>query len=407
LTNGAPTSSRPAVFPRLLGVVAVGIATLGIAILLGLRIPGTGASARATSGPSASSTVPSLAPTGAASAAPTATPVPTPEPTPVLVPAPLTGVLVSPEDAMRHPIAVMIDDHVDARPQSGFNAASIVWQAPAEGGIPRYMLFFGERLPAKLGPVRSAREYYIDWAAEWRAVYVHHGGSPQALATLASSKGRGAWVYNGDGFRYEGTYLLRERTRPAPHNLYTRADLLTGMSRAVGAKDGPLDPVWRFAGDASTAARPDGGRIVVEYPYETVTYRYDASRNAYLRYIDGSMKAQVDAADGQVVAPKNVVILRMRFGPLNDGHPEKKRLEAADVGSGVAYIATNGRTIKGTWRKASSTAPTLLFDSAGRPVTLTRGQTFVQVIALSYGFTIRDGVVPRGGEWSGSRPTDR
>ena len=77
------------------------------------------------------------------------------------------------------PIAVMIDDLSAARPQSGLSSASVVWQAPAEGGIPRYMAIFQETLPKNIGPVRSSRYYYIAWAAEWRAVYAHAGGSPR------------------------------------------------------------------------------------------------------------------------------------------------------------------------------------------------------------------------------------
>ena len=60
-----------------------------------------------------------------------------------------------------------------------------MWHAPAEGGVPRYMLIFQDQIPEAVGPIRSARQYYIQWAAEWDAMYVHHGGSPQAQATLA------------------------------------------------------------------------------------------------------------------------------------------------------------------------------------------------------------------------------
>jgi hypothetical protein len=95
-----------------------------------------------------------------------------------------------------------------------------------------------------------------------------------------------------------------------------------------------------------------------------------------------------------VVAPKNVVVLRMAFGPLNDGHPEYHRLEAHDVGEGTAYISTDGITVKGTWKKASQTAPTLLFGPDGKKVTLTAGQTFVEVIALTYDLNIVDGQEP-------------
>ena len=102
---------------------------------------------------------------------------------------------------------------------------------------------------------------------------------------------------------------------------------------------------------------------------------------------------QVDRGTNKRVGPKNVVILVMRFGPLNDGSP-KHRLEADFIGSGVAYIATNGTTVKGTWRKKSLTAPTLLYGPDKKPVTLTRGQTFVQVVQTGTKLTIKDGKVP-------------
>jgi hypothetical protein len=310
------------------------------------------------------------------------------------VPAPLTGLLVNPDAAERQPIAVMMDDLSPARPQSGFNSASIVWHAPAEGGIPRYMLIFQDQVPKSVGPVRSSREYYIEWAAEWQAMYVHAGGSPQALETLAA-KGHGQWVYNADEFRWGGSgYLWRTTDRFPPHNVYTDGKHLRALAKRLGAADGPLEPVWTFAPDAAPDLRPRGGTIRVDYPTESITYRYDARTNAYVRYINGSRRSQVDRADGKVVAPKNVVILRMAFGPLNDGHPQKHRLEAQDVGKGVAWIATNGHTVKGQWRKASPTAPTLLYGPDGRLVTLTAGQTFVQVLQFGYTFAINDGEPP-------------
>jgi hypothetical protein len=314
----------------------------------------------------------------------------------VLVPAPLTGLPVSPEAAIQHPIAVMIDDHRDARPQAGFNAAAVVWQAPAEGGIPRYMLIFQDSLPAAVGPVRSARQYYIEWASEWTAVYVHAGGSPEALATLRS-KGRGQLVWNADEFRYGGTYLWRVKDRAAPHNVFSDGEQLRALAAEVGAADGPIEPAWTFGPALAGEARPVGTTLTVTYPYETITYRYDALRNRYLRYVDGATEPQLDAADGQAVAPANVVILRMRFGSLNDGHPEKHRLDADDIGSGEAIVSTNGRIIRGTWSKDSITGATLLFDLDGAPITLTAGQTFVQVIALSYVYEVSEGAVPHDG----------
>ena len=314
---------------------------------------------------------------------------PTASPSPVLVPSPLDGLLVSPARAAGHPIAVMVDDLGPARPQSGFSEASIVWHAPAEGGIPRYMMVFGAGAPSSVGPVRSARYYFVAWAAEWQAVYVHAGGSPQALAVLRQ-KGSGQLVYNADEFRFGGTYLWRVKTRASPHNVYTDDVHLRRLATAVGATAPPGGPVWRFGPDAPLAARPIGGRIEIDYPANHVRYDYDRLSNTYLRSVSGE-GAQVDAATGERVAPKNVVVMRIRFGPLNDGHPEKHRLEADVVGSGAAWIATSGRTIVGTWRKDALDGPTRFFDKAGNPVTLTAGQTFIQVVPLSWTVVVKDG----------------
>ncbi len=325
---------------------------------------------------------------------PTPTPAPTPEPTPTPVAAPLTGRMVSAGAASRHVLAVMVDDLSKARPQSGFNAASVVWHAPAEGGIPRYMLLFQERVPDLVGPVRSARQYYIGWAAEWRAMYVHSGGSPQALHTLRE-KGQGQLVYNADEFRWGGRYLWRTTDRFPPHNVYTDGENLRKLAKRLNADDAPLDGAWQFASDVPFERRPEGGHIVVPYYANRIVYRYDRETNRYVRSVTGA-EPQVDAADGEVVAPKNVVVLFMHFGPLNDGHPEKKRLEADYIGEGKALISTNGRTIVGTWRKEKNTSPTLLFNEAGQPVTLTVGQTFVQVVENGTDVKVKAGkAVPR------------
>jgi hypothetical protein len=322
---------------------------------------------------------------------PTPTSIPTPEPTPVLVAAPLTGRLVPPEVALQYPIAVMVDDHSGARPQSGFNSASVVWQAPAEGGIPRYMMVFQENIPASVGPIRSARYYFIAWAADWKAMYVHVGGSPQAQSTLAA-KGAGQLVYNADQFRWGTSYFWRVRTREAPHNVYTDGPTLRKLARTVKAVDRPLTPAWTFGPDAPLEARPSGGRIEMAYLANRIRYDYDRASNTYVRSVTGA-SPQIDAADGQVVAPKNVVVMVVRFAPLNDGS-KKHRLEAQAIGRGTAWIATNGRTIKGTWRKTSLTSPTVFFDAAGKPVTLTVGQTFVEVLQASSTLKIADGAVP-------------
>jgi hypothetical protein len=337
--------------------------------------PSSGPSASASVGPSASDTSPSPSPSPSASLGP------------VMVPAPLTGELVTPAAAALHPIAVMIDDLRAARPQSGLAKASIIYQAPAEGGIPRYMAVFAETVPADVGPVRSARYYFIAWAAEWKAMYVHAGGSPQALTALRS-QGNGQLVYNADEFAHGG-YFRRIRGRAAPHNLYTTGRQLRRLATLLGATAAPR-AIWTFNPPAPLEIRPVGGRITFAYPQNAIRYDYDRVTNTYLRSVTGE-GAQRDAANKLRIAPTNVVIMWMKFGPLNDGEAYKHRLEATIVGSGPAWIATNGHTIKGTWKKASLKGPTLFYDRAGHLVSLTVGQTFVNVVIWGTAVSVHDG----------------
>ena len=382
-------------------VIVIGAIALALVAGAGLGVLAAGASGPSGSAlasgavPPSASAPPVATPTPTAE--PTPTPVPTPEPTPtpsptpVMTQAPLTGRLVSPAAAERRAIAIMIDDHPDARPQSGFNAASVVWHAPAEGGIPRYMLIFQDQIPEAVGPVRSARQYYIAWAAEWDAVYGHSGGSPQALRTLRE-KGNGQLVYNADEFRWGGVYYHRSTDRFAPHNVYTTGKELRRMAKRIGADDGAQKAAWRFAADPPLWKRPTTGRISVAYDWNKISYRYDRKTNTYVRSVTGA-EPQIDRATDERVAPKNVVVMLMSFRPLGDGSG-KGRQEAAFIGKGTAYIATNGHTIKGTWRKDSMTKATRFFDADGKPVTLTVGQTFVQVLPTGSKVTIKDGKVP-------------
>ena len=372
------------------GIVALAAIVIGVgATSLGAAAPSAEPIARASASQTPVPTPsPTTTPLPTDTPPPTLAPTPTPLPTPVFVPAPLTGEPVTTAVAALHPIAVMIDDLGGARPQSGLSSASVVWQAPAEGGIPRYMAIFQDELPTNLGPVRSSRYYYIAWAAEWRAVYAHAGGSPQAIATLKKS-GNGQLVYNVDEFRYSGTFF-RNTTRRAPHNLYTTGAKLRATGKHAGAKDQAYTPVWKFAPDAPLETRPHDGTISVTYPYNSIKYAYDRVTNTYLRSVTGEKK-QTDAANGVRIAPKNVVVMRMKFGPINDGHRGAPRLEATVIGSGTAWISTNGRTIKGTWKKTALTKPTKFYDAAGNELTLTIGQTFIQVVPASYPVSFQAG----------------
>jgi hypothetical protein len=323
-----------------------------------------------------------------AAASPSAAPSPSQSP---VVYEDLSGIPTSAALAHRYPIAVMIDDSPAARQQAGLSFASIVWQAPAEGGIPRYMAIFQSGTPPRIGPVRSARLYFVRWAAEWTAVYEHAGGPPPLVAFLA---GRQTLVLNANG-----RATNRVSFRAAPHNLYTDGKRLRRFAeKALGATSDHLayDPaapgrLQPFRDGAAEADRgPDGGTIRVTYTSAVVSYRYDRASNTWLRSVDG--RQQHDAIDtanpgngavgaGPRIAPTTVVVMivPIRRSKAIEG-PALGRLEADSIGTNTAWVFDDGRVTKGSWRKRTPSDRTRFFDSHGHEIVLPRGQIFVQVV---------------------------
>ncbi len=156
--------------------------------------------------------------------------------------------------------------------------------------------------------------------------------------------------------------------------------------------------IWTFDPPSQPEDRPVGGTISFAYPQNAIRYTYDRVTNTYLRTVSVE-GAQHDAANKVRIAPTNVIVMWMKFGPLNDGEAYKHRLEATVVGSGPAWVAANGHTVKGTWKKTSLSGPTLFYDSNGNLIHLTVGQTFVNVLTWGTAVSVHDGkpLPPRNG----------
>ncbi len=362
----------------------------------------TAAPAPASPSPAASAGGVVGEPPGAASGAPTTTPSPTPVP---LVPAPTDGVLESPAAAERPVIAVMIDDAPAARPQSGLAEADILFQAPAEGGIPRYMALYQSGVAPSIGPIRSSRLYFVGWAAAWNPLYAHVGGAPNALAALDAMNGTSIW--NADEFRW-AAYMPRITTRVAPHNVYSSSQQLDDLAARLGVPPAP-SPAWTFVDPAPPAARPAGGSLVVPYPAGVISYAYDPSTDRYLRSVDGA--PEIDPGTGARVAPYDVVVVYVQVGPLLNApgqatNQAKGRLEIGYTGSGQALVLRDGIAIEARWNKASDTAPLLLTQAAGpnagAPIPLVRGQIAIQVVPIGTPVTLS--VQPRMAPGSRSTP---
>ncbi len=283
--------------------------------------------------------------------------------------------------AARLPLAVLLDDNVVTRPQSGFNAASIVYQAPADGGEDRYMLVFQELDGPDIGPVRSGRPYFIYWAAEYRSAVAHYGGDEKTRLKVIPALVAAKLIYDVDALAGSGGAFHRISSRRAPHNAYTSTDSLRTVAERRGAPTTMVPGLATrpFAEDAPETARPAKGSISVPYGRGASGYTYDRATNSYLRSVAG--KAQIDPVDGQRVVARNVVVLFMRLSIDPQSEPGYRRPVLDLIGSGESIVFRDGLAFEGTWKKASDGDLTRFYDNAGKEITLVRGRIFVQVVA--------------------------
>jgi len=362
---------------RMIGLIAL----LG-AGAIACGTPTTTAVPSASSAPAATeSSLPSPVATDSPVVTPDVSPSPTPSPLPTGTVPGIDGTLADAALSFRTPLAVTIDDNVVARPQAGFNAAALVYQAPADGGETRYMMVFQATDAKTVGPVRSGRPFFVRWAAEYRAGLAHYGGDYMTLGQTIPQL-RGTLIYDLDAMFGSGAAFHRVSSRAAPHNAYTGTAELRRVLLAHGgpALQAPGFDVRAYVDDAPLAARPTASTISVPYPRGSADYAYDRSRDLYVRSVAG--RAQVDAGDGQRVTARNVIVLFMRKSIDPNSEPGYARIVLDQIGSGTALVFREGRVWKATWRKPTIAAMTRVFDASGAEIPLVRGRTFIQVVPL-------------------------
>ena len=283
---------------------------------------------------------------------------------------PLTGAIV--ETAIETPtvLAVMVDNSIDAWPQSGLDQAFLVIETLAEGRIPRFVAFYSaDQTVEKIGPVRSARPYFIDWASAFGAVFAHVGGSPAALFELQSASVADLNQY------YFGEYFWRSYDRYAPHNVYTSTELLNEAA-AVRTDDEPRSLFWSFKEDAALDARGDQTEIATaDFGFEEyfVEWSYDRESNTYVRTQGGS---RILLQDGAEVIADNVVVMQTQMEVLD----AIGRREIRTIGEGEARVYQDGIVIEATWKKETEEDPLLFFTAEGNEIKMNAGKTWIEVV---------------------------
>lgn len=301
----------------------------------------------------------------------------------------------------RTPLAVMIENHPEARPQSGLGSADVVYEALAEGGITRFMAMVYCDAQAKdviLAPIRSARTYFIDWASSYQEpIYVHVGGAnlpgpANALGQLDEYGWSGANDFNqfSIGFptfarNYNRVQLASGKSLATEHTMETSSERLWEYAkddRNITTWTGKTSfTPWTFVDDAAEGDRGPGAAITYDfwsgYDDFAVQWSYDPTTNTYARVLGG--EPHVDLNTNEQIKVKNVVVLQTtEKGPID----ELKHMLYTTIGSGNALIFQNGEVLNAKWSKPSRTAE-LTFTVNGKPVEFVRGPIWISVVDTS------------------------
>lgn len=295
----------------------------------------------------------------------------------------------------RRPLSVMIENHTEARPQSGLSSADIVYEAVAEGGITRFMAVFLCNLSdVQVGPVRSARTYFVDWLSEYDASYAHVGGANTAGPADALGQIIKYGIKDLNQFSIGFPTFWRDYQRlgravATEHTMYSTTQKLWEVSAKRGwlatdeegvKWDAKFTP-WKFKDDSAVKTAPVS-KIDVDfwqnYSDYSVTWNYDSTCNCYQRNNAGS--PHLDFNNKQQISVKNVVVQMEKESHANDGYEGNAHLLYGTIGSGKALIFQDGKVTQGKWFKVSRTARSKYTDAKGVEISFVRGTIWIQTV---------------------------
>lgn len=279
---------------------------------------------------------------------------------------PLTG-LPAEGAVNRRVIAVMVNNHPKARPQSGLQKADIVYEVLAEGDITRFLALYQSEFPERVGPVRSARDYYIELSNGYHALYVCHGWSPEAKAMLEA----GASDYL-NGLFYDGTLFQRVSFRKVPHNSYiTFANIEKGAAMKGYSLQDNVAPL-PFRADEPKGEKADQIDIIYSHrSYAQVRYKYVASQKSYFRYSAGEQTVDYDTHEP--VKIQNVLVIAANHRVIDSAG--RRSIDLSSSGSG--YLFQNGIVKQVEWKNVDGR---ILPYENGAPAGLMPGKTWINVV---------------------------
>lgn len=274
-------------------------------------------------------------------------------------------------------VAVVVENSPEARPQFGLGMADLVFETLAEGGITRMLAFYGEKDVLRIGPVRSVRPYFVDWALGFGVPLAHSGGSWHALQKIQKLKN----VFKDIDEFANQRFFARDLSRSAPHNLFTSSKLLAEASQRNGWIITESQYGWDIVSNLSTAGATTS-EIFIDYSYPLfeVSYKYNLVNKSYDRFLAGL--PHKDGNSGKQISTNNVVVLHTTSAPL-DPKPQFLTIDLKVTGTGQAVLFRDGQIINGRWRKVSPAGTLELLDADGARLGLAHGSIWISVIDQS------------------------
>ena len=273
------------------------------------------------------------------------------------------------------PIAVMLDNNEDAMPHGGINKAYLIYEIIVEGGETRLMALFKGQDVSKIGPVRSARHYFLDYALENDAIYVHFGWSPQAESDIST-----IGVNNINGIFESEDAFWRTSDKYAPHNVATETSEILKIVKDKGYRTtSDVKSVLNYTTDEVNLE--DGKsctEITIPFPSSKVVWTYDKENKVYLRESKG-----IDATDwetGEDYSVKNIIITFIENSTLYDGEG-KDRQTMTTTGTKDGYYITNGKAIPIKCTKNTRSSKTVYTDLEGNEIKVNDGNTFIEIVS--------------------------
>ncbi|SFL26101.1 DUF3048 domain-containing protein [Halanaerobium salsuginis] len=279
--------------------------------------------------------------------------------------SPFTGLPLQ-KNYYQRALAVSIENSPAARPQTGLAQADIVYEFMLEGGITRFLAIYWPDIPAKIGPIRSARPALIETATDYDALFLHAGASPDGFAMLSQGN-----VLHLDQI-YQSNYFWRSSKRKAPHNLYSGKPVLQDYLASLQAKEYPEQ--FNFSTVSLLEDFTKAENITVDYwGSYSVLYKYDALHNIYFRYLNDVSNPHLNEAGDQLTA-KNIIIQYVNMKTKDSAGRQDIDLNSG----GKIELFRDGTVIEGNWIRKNGRINYL--NKSGKEIELNPGQTWIEVI---------------------------